>query len=191
QVERAQIPELVAEALNAVPDLFKEAQGSLAQLQRTLKGFEEFSVQLESLGKEFDGVGDNVRSAIKNADEAIANISEITEPISQRSDELAENLVRSMENIDALVSDLRIFARRLNSSNGTIARLVDDPTLYGKVTETLESIRNVSGNVEMLSRRLQPILDDVRIATDKLARDPGQVGVRGALSGRPLGAGLK
>jgi phospholipid/cholesterol/gamma-HCH transport system substrate-binding protein len=191
QVERAQIPELVAEALNAVPELFKEAQGSLAQLQRTLKGFEEFSVQLESLGKEFDGIGDNVRSAIKNADEAIANISEITEPISQRSDELAENLVRSVANIDALVADLRIFARRLNSSNGTIARLVDDPTLYGKVTETLESIRNVSGNVEMLSRRLQPILDDVRIATDKLARDPGQVGVRGALSGRPLGAGLK
>lgn len=191
QVERAQLPQLVAEALNAVPDLFKEAQGTLAQLQRTLRGFEEFSVQLESLGKEFDGIGENVRSAIKNADTAIANIAEITEPISHRSDEIAENLVRSLASIEALAADLSVFARRLNSSDGTIARLVDDPTLYGKVTETLDSIRNVSGNVELLSRRLQPILDDIRVATDKLARDPGQVGVRGALSGRPLGAGIK
>jgi phospholipid/cholesterol/gamma-HCH transport system substrate-binding protein len=191
QVERAQIPELVAEALNAVPDLFKEAQSTLAQLQRTLKGVEEFSIQLESISKEFDGIGETVRSAMENADQAIANIAEITEPISQRSDEIADNLVRSLGNIDALAADLQIFARRLNSSRGTIARLVDDPTLYGKIADTLDSIRNVSGNVENLSRRLQPILDDIRVATDKLARDPGQIGVRGALSGRPLGAGLK
>ena len=191
QVERAQIPELVAEALNAVPDLFREAQSTLAQLQRTLKGVEEFSIQLESISKEFDGIGETVRSAMENADKAIANIAEITEPISQRSDEIADNLVRSLGNIDALAADLQIFARRLNNSRGTIARLVDDPTLYGKIAETLESIRNVSGNVEGLSRRLQPILDDIRVATDKLARDPGQIGVRGALSGRPLGAGLK
>jgi phospholipid/cholesterol/gamma-HCH transport system substrate-binding protein len=191
QVERAQIPELVAEALNAVPDLFKEAQSTLAQLQRTLKGVEEFSIQLESISKEFDGIGETVRSAMENADQAIANIAEITEPISQRSDEIANNLVRSLGNIDALAADLQIFARRLNNSRGTIARLVDDPTLYGKIADTLDSIRNVSGNVEGLSRRLQPILDDIRVATDKLARDPGQIGVRGALSGRPLGAGLK
>jgi phospholipid/cholesterol/gamma-HCH transport system substrate-binding protein len=191
QVERAQIPELVAEALNAVPDLFREAQSTLAQLQRTLKGVEEFSIQLESISKEFDGIGETVRSAMENADKAIANIAEISEPISQRSDEIADNLVRSLGNIDALAADLQIFARRLNNSRGTIARLVDDPTLYGKIAETLESIRNVSGNVEGLSRRLQPILDDIRVATDKLARDPGQIGVRGALSGRPLGAGLK
>jgi phospholipid/cholesterol/gamma-HCH transport system substrate-binding protein len=191
QVERAQIPDLVAQALSTVPDLFKEAQSTLTQLQRTLKGFEEFSLQLETISKEFDGIGATVRSAIENADEAVANIAEITEPISQRSDEIADNMARSLANIDALAADLQVFAKRLNSSRGTIARLVDDPTLYGKIAETLDSIRNVSGNVEGLSRKLQPILDDIRVATDKLARDPGQIGVRGALSGRPLGSGIK
>jgi phospholipid/cholesterol/gamma-HCH transport system substrate-binding protein len=191
QVERAQIPDLVAQALSTVPDLFQEAQSTLSQLQRTLKGFEEFSLQLETISKEFDGIGATVRSAIENADEAVANIAEITEPISQRSDEIADNMARSLANIDALAADLQVFAKRLNSSRGTIARLVDDPTLYGKIAETLDSIRNVSGNVEGLSRKLQPILDDIRVATDKLARDPGQIGVRGALSGRPLGSGIK
>ncbi|MBM3963471.1 MAG: MCE family protein [Planctomycetes bacterium] len=190
QVERAELPKLVASALDEVPVLFKRASETLVQLERTLKGFEEFSISLEGLGKEFDGVGDSVRSALKNANEAIENIAEITEPISQKSDVLANNVVRALANIEALATDLRVFANRLNSSNGTIARLVDDPTMYGKVNDTLDAIRNVSGNVELVSRRLQPVIEDVRILADKMARDPGQI-VRGAFSGRPVGAGVK
>jgi phospholipid/cholesterol/gamma-HCH transport system substrate-binding protein len=190
QVERAELPKLVASALDEVPVLFKRASETLVQLERTLKGFEEFSVSLEGLGKEFDGVGDSVRSALKNANEAIENIAEITEPLSQKSDVLTDNVVRALANIEALAVDLRVFANRLNSSNGTIARLVDDPTMYGKVNDTLDAIRNVSGNVELVSRRLQPVIEDVRILADKMARDPGQI-VRGALSGRPVGAGVK
>jgi hypothetical protein len=79
---------------------------------------------------------------------------------------------------------MRVFASRLNSGNGTIARLVDDQQLYFEVIQTIQ-------NVRLLSQRLQPIADDVRIFTDKIARDPGQLGVRGALQGRPNGAGLK
>lgn len=191
QVESAQIPNLIADALNEVPKLFREAQGTLTQLQRTLKGFEEFSVSLEGIGQEFVGIGDTLKSAVKNADRAIANIAEITEPISQKSDVLTENLVNALANIEALATDLRIFAHRLNSSNGTIARLVDDPTMYGKINDTLDNVRLVSGNVELLSRRLHPIVEDVRILTDKVARDPGQLGVRGILSNRPNGVGLK
>lgn len=191
QVESAQIPDLIANALNEVPKLFREAQGTLTQLQLTLKGFEEFSVSLEGIGQEFVGIGDTLKSAVKNADRAIANIAEITEPISQKSDVLTENLVNALANIEALAADLRIFAHRLNSSNGTIARLVDDPTMYGKITDTLDNVRAVSGNVELLSRRLHPILEDVRILTDKVARDPAQMGVRGILSNRPNGVGLK
>jgi phospholipid/cholesterol/gamma-HCH transport system substrate-binding protein len=191
QVESAQIPNLIADALNEVPKLFREAQGTLTQLQRTLKGFEEFSVSLEGIGQEFVGIGDTLKSAVKNADRAIANIAEITEPISQKSDVLTENLVNALANIEALAADLRIFAHRLNSSNGTIARLVDDPTMYGKINDTLDNVRLVSGNVELLSRRLHPIVEDVRILTDKVARDPAQMGVRGILSNRPNGVGLK
>lgn len=191
QVESAQIPDLIADALSEVPKLFREAQGTLTQLQLTLKGFEEFSVSLEGIGQEFVGIGDTLKSAVKNADQAIANIAEITEPISQKSDVLTENLVNALANIEALAADLRIFAHRLNSSNGTIARLVDDPTMYGKINDTLDNVRVVSGNVELLSRRLHPILEDVRILTDKVARDPAQLGVRGILSNRPNGVGLK
>ncbi len=127
QIERANIPDLVAEALNTLPGLIKKAEGTLTQLQSTLKGFEEFSDSLESIGGEFAGIGDTVRSALTNADQAIGNLAEITEPISQRSDQIAENLGDALENIEGLASDLRVFTRKLNSSQGTLARLIDDP----------------------------------------------------------------
>jgi phospholipid/cholesterol/gamma-HCH transport system substrate-binding protein len=191
QIERANIPDLVAEALNTLPGLIKKAEGTLTQLQSTLKGFEEFSDSLESIGGEFAGIGDTVRSALSNADQAIGNLAEITEPISQRSDQIASNLANALSNIEGLAADLKVFARRLNSSQGTLARLIDDPSMYGKLNDTLDNIRLVSGNVELITRRLQPVIEDVRVTADKLARDPAQMGVRGILSPRPNGLGVK
>lgn len=191
QVERANLPNLVAEALTTLPGLIKNAEGTLTQLQRTLKGFEEFSDSLESIGGEFTGIGETVRSALINADEAIANLAEITEPISQRSDQIAANLGNALANIEGLAADLKVFARRLNGSQGTLARLIDDPAMYGKLNDTLDNIRLVSGNVELITRRLQPVIEDVRVTADKLARDPAQMGVRGILSPRPNGLGVK
>ncbi len=55
----------------------------------------------------------------------------------------------------------------------------------------MRNIQTASANVQQLASRLQPIVDDARVFADKVARDPGQLGVRGALSGRSLGTGLK
>lgn len=175
-----------------MPGLIKKAEGTLTQLQSTLKGFEEFSNSLESISGEFQGLGETVRSALVNADQAIGNLAEITEPISQRSDQIAANLGNALSHIEGLSADLKVFARRLNSSQGTLARLIDDPAMYGKLNDTLDNIRLVSGNVELITRRLQPVIDDVRVTADKLARDPVRgSGVRGILSPRPNGLGIK
>jgi phospholipid/cholesterol/gamma-HCH transport system substrate-binding protein len=42
-------------------------------------------------------------------------------------------------------------------------------------------------NVQEVTERLRPIVNDVRVFTDKIARDPRQLGVRGALDRRPTG----
>jgi len=191
QFEQAEIPRAIAEALALFPELLKETQSTFVQIQRTLKGFEGFSASLEGLGKEFEGIGETVRKAVENANVAIENIAKITEPISQNSEVLVANAVRALADLDTLAVDLKRFTNRLNTSDGTIARLIDNPQLYIKTTDTLRNIQSASGNIELLTQRLQPILADVRILTDKVARDPGQLGVRGLLSNRPTGVGLK
>ena len=191
QFENAQIPNGIANGLAILPDLFKEAQTTLAQTQRTLKGFEQFSASLEGLGKEFEGIGETIREAVDNANVAVKNIADITDPVSKNSEVLVNNAVRALANLDTLAVDLKRLTSRINNSNGTVAQLIDNPQLYIKATETLNNIQSASGNIQVLTQKLQPILNDVRIFTDKVARDPGQVGVRGALSARPLGVGLK
>lgn len=191
QFENAQIPNAIANGLTMLPDLFKEAQTTLAQTQRTLKGFEQFSASLEGLGKEFEGIGETIREAVENANVAIKNIADITDPVSKNSEDLVANAVRTLANLDTLAIDLKRLTSRINNSNGTVAQLIDNPQLYYKATDTLNNIQSASGNIQVLTQKLQPILNDVRIFTDKVARDPGQIGVRGALSARPLGAGLK
>jgi phospholipid/cholesterol/gamma-HCH transport system substrate-binding protein len=37
----------------------------------------------------------------------------------------------------------------------------------------------------------KPLVNDLRVFADSLARDPGQLGVRGALQRRPAGSGFK
>ena len=192
QFESAQIPNAITYVLTGLPDLFKEAQTTLAQTQRTLKGFEQFSASLEGLGKEFEGIGETIRKAVENASVAIENIAEITEPVSKNSEVLVANAVTALANLDTLAMDLKRFSSRVNNSNGTIAQLIDNPQLYYKTTDMVNKIQLASGNIQAISQKLIPIVNDFRIASDKIARDPGgQLGVRGALSARPPGVGLK
>jgi phospholipid/cholesterol/gamma-HCH transport system substrate-binding protein len=72
------------------------------------------------------------------------------------------------------VNDLIGFTRALTNSQGTLSRLVKDPQLYDDVAETI-------ANMKELTRRLKPIIDDVRVVTDKAARHPEQFGVRGLI----------
>lgn len=184
QVEDSRLPEAIAEALERLPSMFDEAKTVIQQTQRILVNFEKLSGTLEELGGEFTGIGGTAKEAVENANVALRNIGRFTDPLGERADELIDGAVNSLQNLDVLLADMRVFASRLNSGNGTIARLVDDQQLYFEVVQTIQ-------NVRLLSQRLQPIADDVRIFTDKIARDPGQLGVRGALQGRPNGAGLK
>jgi phospholipid/cholesterol/gamma-HCH transport system substrate-binding protein len=171
QIERARIPEALAEVMVKLPDIIDEVEQTVQQTRSTVKSF-------ETVGSNFQEVG-------KTANEALQNIRDFTKPLGGQSNRVIEDVLRTVNNLDALLVDLRRFSNRLNQSQGTIARLVDDEQLYLSLVNTLQ-------NVERLSQRLDPVLRDVRIITDEVARDPGgQLGVRSLFSGRPIGAGVK
>jgi methyl-accepting chemotaxis protein len=192
QIENAEIPRAIANGLALLPSLFEEAQATLGQTQRTLKGFEQFSASLEGLGKEFDGIGETIRKVVENANVAIENIAEITEPVSQNSEQIVAKTVQSLDSLSAVADDLRRLTYRLNNSNGTVAQLIDNPQLYMKANEALRDFQVVSGNLNVLSQKAIPIANDFRSFSDKIARNPGAlIDLKGVISGRPRGIGLK
>ncbi len=184
QIDNSRIPEALAEGVGRLPAVFDEARSTLEKTQRILASFEEFSQSIEGVGSEFVGIGDRAQEVLSNANTALRHIGDITEPIADRADTLVADAASTLQNLDGLLIQLRHFSNRLTNSDGTISRLLDDDQMYFEFVQTIR-------NVRQLTQRLQPIADDVRIFTDKIARDPGQLGVRGALQGRPNGAGLK
>jgi hypothetical protein len=142
-----------------MPKFIQETRETLALARTTLESFQQVS---------------------EKANVNLENLEQFTGPLGQRADELYEELQRSAIELRRTLTNVSQFTESLQDGQGTIGRLVHDDELY-------VSIRNVVANAEEATKRLRPVIEDMRIFTDKIARDPSQLGVRGALDRRPSG----
>jgi len=115
-----------------------------------------------------------VKTTMQTADRNLANLEGITKPLGERGPTMVANLDRASGQLDGLIRDLSTFTQALTNSQGTLARLVNDPKLYDEVSQTVS-------NLNQLTRDLKPIINDVRAFSDKAARHPEQFGLRGLI----------
>ena len=120
----------------------------------------------------------------QKAEANLDNIENFTKPLREHGGQLVDNVERSTQNLNELLTQLVAFSQAMNTTQGTLGKLVHDDELYQK-------IQGIASNAEELTKRLGPILNDIRIFSDKIAREPRQLGVSGALDRRPPGTGLK
>jgi len=173
------------------PELRARLIKSLETLPRVLDEAEEAIVATKTTMNQFQKVGIAAEQAVGTAgetfqslDRTIVNIEKFTEPLGARGEELIAQVLVSFANLDNALVQINSFGELVNNSDGTLRKLIQDDEIYYQVKRTIS-------NVENASVRIRPILDDVRVFTDKLARDPRELGVKGALSSRPSGLGLK
>lgn len=150
-------------SMEGMPKLFEEAELTMAEARKVFQGFDEVS-----------------QKAVANLD----HLEKFTKPLGERGPVMVEKIDSTLGNVDQLLSQLVTFSESLNSSEGTLGLLLHDDELYQRLNRTV-------GNVEGITRKLDPIIYNVRVFTDKIARDPSQLGVKGALDRRPAGTGLK
>jgi phospholipid/cholesterol/gamma-HCH transport system substrate-binding protein len=147
-----------------LPELIGEAEGVMQQTSSTLRSFEEVG---QAAGK------------------TMQNVAAFTEPFADKGGQFIEQAGKSLENLNGLVGDLRQLSGRanqllgqVNSGQGTLGRLVQDDDLYYSVVNTLQ-------NIEVVTRRLQPIIEDARVFSDKVSREPSSlINLRGAITGQ-------
>ncbi|HPM82523.1 MAG TPA: MlaD family protein [Candidatus Anammoximicrobium sp.] len=123
---------------------------------------------------------DHVREMSDKAKTNLDHLEKFTKPLGESGPQLVANVEESTRNLNDLLEQFVAFSEALNSGQGTLGRLVHDDEVY-------QQIQRVVGNAEEITRRARPIVEDVRIFTDKIARDPRQLGVKGALDQRPSG----
>jgi phospholipid/cholesterol/gamma-HCH transport system substrate-binding protein len=107
-------------------------------------------------------------------DRNLQNLDKFTTALGDQGQALIGRLGQSSEKLDRLADQMLVLTENINNGKGTLGQLVVDRELYDNLKRTVAT-------VESLTRELRPILGDVRVFTDSIARHPEKLGVRGAL----------
>jgi len=122
-----------------------------------------------------------LRGVMDSLDRNLRNLENFTEPFGENAEARIARVDHAIEKLDNLVTQLEFFGRHLNSDRSTLGRLAREPDVY-------ERLRSAVENIDEMTHQLKPILRDARVFTDKIARHPEQLGVRGVLQ---RNAGIK
>ena len=145
-----------------------------AKLKEALNGLPNVIADLRTTVK---GIGTTVDTADRN----LRNLEGLTKPLGERGEGMVAQVNQTIGRLDEVLQQAAFFTKALNESQGTLGKLVRDPKVY-------DDLAQAAANVNGLTKELRPIVNDVRVFADKIARHPEQLGVRGALDRRP---GLK
>jgi phospholipid/cholesterol/gamma-HCH transport system substrate-binding protein len=169
-------------------------------IQKTEKSLDSFQLALSSIDSVLgdEQIRDDLRRSIAEAPRLMAetrqamaglqeaaglvnnnlrNLEGFTKPLGDRGEGLIAKVDESVGRLDELLEQFVNFSRALNESEGTLGQLVNNPDLY-------QHLEKAACNIEHLTRELRPIVRDARVFSDKIARDPSVLGVRGALKER-------
>ena len=137
------------------------------ELRRTI-------VEMPKLFQQSRETLDRMQDTIESANRNMRNLEGLTQPLGEHGDQLVGKIDSTVTKLDDLLAQFVVFGKQLNEENGSLGKLVRDPELY-------QNLNKAARNVEKLTTDLRPIVRDVRVFSDKIARHPEQLGVRGAL----------
>jgi phospholipid/cholesterol/gamma-HCH transport system substrate-binding protein len=115
-----------------------------------------------------------IQSTVESVDRNMRNIEGLTGPLGEKGNQIVDRVDQAVTRLDELLGVLSDFGRKLNSGEGSLGQLMRDPELY-------QHLNSAAKNIDNLTRELKPILSDARVFTDKIARHPELLGVRGAI----------
>lgn len=139
------------------------------QLQATLSALPE-------LLNETRNTLQTVNQVIRQVDTTVANINTATTPLARQSQSMVTRLNQSLGNIETITTELAVVSKLMNQNDGTIKKLLTDPDVYRNLNST-------SATLAMLLQNLRPVIADMQIFSDKVARHPEVLGLRGMVRG--------
>lgn len=148
----------------------------------------EFQGNLRKTAAELPRLAEETRMTITAARTTIQHVSRnldtiqlATAPLAEESHEIVHRLSGSLIQLEGLLTELHKFSKIVNTENGSLQRMAGDPELYQNLNRSAQSL-------SVLMNNLEPVIRDVRIFSDRIARHPELLGVSGAVRGS---SGLK
>lgn len=176
QQDDGQLPRL-ADKTEATLDAIRTAMENVNDVigdEKTRNGLRQAMTDMPKILGETSTAIEEMRGAVARADTNLQNLEGLTGPLGQRGTEIAERLDSSVRQFDEVMTQLVTFTDRLNSGDGSLGKLINDPELY-------QNLNKAATNIRQLTTDFKPIVNNFNVFSSKLARDPGLVGVSGAI----------
>lgn len=171
-----------SDAIDNVNKAFNDQnQKNLAEALESAKKLGTITTSADDFFRTGQKAFERFNESLKGLDVVIDNMRKATKPYSERSESTARNFDESADKLNKLLAETRELIQAFARSDGTVQKLITDPSLYD----------NLNATACMMTRiipRLDRIMRDLEIFADKLARHPEAIGLGGVI--RP-GSGLK
>lgn len=109
-----------------------------------------------------------IEQAMRLVDSNLRNLEGFTGPLGERGPAIVGNIDSSIARLNELLGQLESFSRALNSPQGTLGQLINNPEIYTQINMAAK-------NINEITERIKPIVEDARIFSDKMARHPGVI----------------
>lgn len=153
-----------------------------------LRNLRDVTENAQTLIKNADSFLSEGRDTVKRLNEPITrtnelldNLNKVVNPLGPRAEAITANLDEATRRVNAVLGDVQQLIRAVDKADGTVGRLLTDPSLYNQLDQA-------ACQVNKILPRVDRVLRDVEVFADKIARHPESLGVGGAV--RPS-AGLK
>ncbi len=178
--------ERIEDTLKKVGDVFndenqKNFRDTLKNVKNSSDKFESITKDTGELVKESRVTVKQVGDSLKRADDAISDLQKALKPLGEKGPTMLKNFEESADNLSKTMKDLRELMQVVARSDGTVQKLLGDPSLYNNLNDSAVMVTRILP-------RLDRVLRDVEIFADKLARHPELIGIGGVV--RPS-SGLK
>ena len=156
----------VRKVVNDLPEVIEHSRTLIGEtthfVQNTRGLIEKGSLSLDSMGAGLDKITQTLDS--------------ITNIVSQVESDIPETVAairRSAVRLESLFGELTMIVENFRQADGSVKRLIRDPEAYEKLMATLDNVERITEEVDrMLRVDAKPIVHNVKILTDKAARDP-------------------
>ena len=175
-------------------DFMKNTQRALGEFEKTMislnailgdeavqKNLRDTLATLPALLEETRQTVQSIRDVAATANRNLKHLEGFTEPLGTNGASIVKSVDQAVARLNSLLEDLQSFGEALNSREGSLGQFVHNPEVY-------QRLNRAALNLEKLTKELRPVVRDARIFSDKIARDPSQLGIRGAIS---RGSGVK
>lgn len=124
-----------------------------------------------------------MNNAIDLVDRNLQNLDTFTTALGKDGPSTLDRIDQAAGHLDQLMCQLNDFGKAMNNENGSLGKLLYDDHLYN-------NLNSAASNIKDLTVQLQPVIHDARVFSDKIARHPETLGVRGAINPGPGTKGL-